>query len=175
LYSTHINALLGSAFRESLRAVRCLHASLRNQTVIDLAEQCPDLEDVAFEGARSLGDAALAALIENCLEIRAISISGDDRSPGGVKAKGLEEVFSDPECGQELRYLWLVDQHLHDKSVKRFSKMRPNMAIITGSTEGDSNAARIVASMTGGAYFEVMMDGRLAQSDDGYGGMMGYY
>jgi hypothetical protein len=53
--------------------------------------------------------------------------------------------------------------------------MRPEMAITWGATVGDSNAAQIVASMTGGGYITVMLDRR--EVDDampsfGYGGDM---
>jgi hypothetical protein len=44
--------------------------------------------------------------------------------------------------------------------------MRPKVAIMQGETVGDSNAAQIVASMTGGGYNSVMLDGRIVDDDD---------
>jgi hypothetical protein len=67
---------------------------------------------VSTTNARPEDSTAIAALIANCLGIRSIAVSGDDRMPGRVNASGLEEVLSDAECGRRLRHLDFLDKSL---------------------------------------------------------------
>jgi hypothetical protein len=61
--STRIDAILDSNFQEYLHTLHCPDASLCKDTILNFIEQCPDLEDVAIGGARSLDDEAVATLI----------------------------------------------------------------------------------------------------------------
>jgi hypothetical protein len=162
--SAHLDALRDAppSSRESVLAVRCSAAySASNESVTRFASAYPNLEDVVFDTGCSLDDTVIVAIIKNCPNIRRICNSGDDRSHGKVKAQGFLETLSQPGAARKLRHLELMDQYPHAASVKKISKMRPEVAIVEGETEGDSTAAQYVASITGGGHETVWLYGKM--------------
>ncbi|KAI4671266.1 uncharacterized protein J4E88_009300 [Alternaria novae-zelandiae] len=166
----HIKAIATAPreFRKSLHTIYCDYGDVSDAAVAILTRAVPHLKDVDFCDTHTLTENAITSIVKNCPGIERIAISGDDRTPGKIKCRGLEDVLADLTLAKKLRHLELWDQDLDIKSVKKISKARPDMAIVSGKSVGDSMAAQIVAAQTGRGWRYVYLGGHLVDSGGGF-------
>jgi len=152
---SHLEALASAppAFRQTIVSIHCSNAGpLDDDDVITLCSINPGLKDISLGSAQLVTDRGLVHILDLCRSIGRISISGDDRCHGSItlKDRQLRTALRNPQYGRRLKHLWLMDQRFTRKRAKIISKTRLKMAIVGGETVGDSHAALMVASMTGG-------------------------
>jgi len=151
---SHLEALASAppAFRKTIVSIHCSNAALHDDDVITLCSINPGLKDILLGGARLVSDRGLVHILDLCRSTSRINISGDYRCHGSISLRDrqLHDAIRNPQYGRRLRHLWLMDQRFTRKWAKIISKTRRKMAIVGGETVGDSHAAEVVASMTGG-------------------------
>lgn len=119
--STHVDAIVaaGPAYCHSLRHIECGHTDsgsggfLSDDSIIRLAEACPNLIHVSLETSTLLTDSSLLALATQCPELQYVQISGNDKVAGSVKGPALEAIGEDASLGTKLQKLRLTDQCMY--------------------------------------------------------------
>lgn len=70
--------------------------------------------------------------------------------------------MQDLTLAENLRHLELLDRDLYEKTIKKVSKLRPDMAIVIGETLRDSMAKKTIGD---GYYESVYLDGHSFGAD----------
>ena len=119
--SIHVDAIVaaGPTYCQSLRHFECGDTDsgsgsfLSDDSIIRLAEACPNLIHVSLEASTHLTDSSLLALATQCPELQYVQISSNDKVAGSVKSPALEAIGEDASLGTKLQKLRLTDQCMY--------------------------------------------------------------
>lgn len=134
---------------------------ISDQTIMALANACPNLVYINLESVNRLTDDALIAICQACPLLESLRITGHDKSRGSIEGEGLKFLTENPTVAPNLKDLNLMDQRVNEKVLKLLSKTRKTLAIASGESLGNGISDNMVAAMSGGAISQVMLGGKM--------------
>lgn len=118
---------------------------------MELANNCPKLKQVRLVGAFELDNNAIRALVQKCVDLEYLEISGSDEQPGHVQNSFHLPLTAPTLLSPKLRKLVVLNQGLHgylkSKSVNILTRKRPGLEVVFGATKG--NNQHLMASWCG--------------------------
>ncbi|XP_014669185.1 PREDICTED: uncharacterized protein LOC106810377 isoform X2 [Priapulus caudatus] len=121
---------------------------ITDDVIIELVAACPKLRNIRLSSCVKLTDKSFKRIIETCVDLRALEISGNDKISGRLSAEVLRPLFC-PQVAPKLHYLCFADQNVDIGMKGRLCRSRKQMIIDCEETIGDSMAARLVAGFMG--------------------------
>ncbi|GAQ81189.1 hypothetical protein KFL_000730260 [Klebsormidium nitens] len=125
---------------------------LNGESIRGVATACPKLRKFSMESASSIKDDAFAALLKSCPELEYLDTRGNDKVSGSLSDKSFKLLQTDSTLAPKLRKLYVVDQRMSKKIAEKLVKMRPQLFIQGGESDGDGYASAMVMQMTGASY-----------------------
>lgn len=122
-------------FHAGLRSILCHndtgYTEIIDAILTDLILACPNLEDVLFERAVNLTDAAVAAIVYHCPNIKSITVTGiKEEADGSMEGYVLRDLQDDPDIAKDLVFLNISEQLFEeDEPAQALSERRPNLTL----------------------------------------------
>ena len=115
-----------------------------------IAEHCPRLQKLYLESCR-FSDEDLIRIGYCCPRLRYLSISGNNKCSGNLKAKFLKNFKEDRSFLKKLIILDLTDQSCDFTQLEKMSKARKSVLVRNGKSGTDWKSGRSM-NMKGGKF-----------------------
>lgn len=123
---------------------------LTDHSITHLANKCPKLRKLVLESATGVTDKGMCEIIEKCVSMEELEVTGNDKISGKLTDACLKKLFDDSIL-PNLQQLCLNDQNGIDYNVVyRLRRRRPKLRVI--NDDSDDFSESVMMSLMGMDY-----------------------